>query len=193
VSQGDLIDIQLVTTGTVLTTPNIVMTAQFGNITQTGTVNAGTAGHLASYPSSGSAVGDSGIVAANVAIVGATGVLGSSYVATPESTASSSYTQLTTHDTVTFTLAATTNVLATYMAYNSPAASNPVCVTQFNVDASDIAATALFAQTIAGASTPTQNEYKTSLAAGSHTILVDYKATGVCYWYNRLLTIQAAP
>jgi len=195
VSQGDLLDIELVTTGTIVATPNILITAQFGNITQTGTVNTGVNRNLAFYPASGSAVGDSGIVAANVAIVGATGVLASSYVANSESTTSTGFTQLTTHDTVTFTLGATTNVPVTYMAYMSPTTgTGQSCVTQYNIDASDVTATALFAGLNAANSDPISNEYKVSLGSGSHTIFVEYKVTGNgCNWFNRLLSIQAAP
>src|SRR5579871_596071 len=57
VSQGDLLTVQLVTTGTIVVTPNILIAAQFGNITQTGTVNnCATAGSIAYYSSTGTAV-----------------------------------------------------------------------------------------------------------------------------------------
>lgn len=56
VSQGDLLAIQLVTTGTIVVTPNILIAAQFGNITATGTVNSGTTGQVAYYAGNGSAV-----------------------------------------------------------------------------------------------------------------------------------------
>lgn len=123
------------------------------------------------------------------------GTLGSSYVATSESTSSTTFVQLTTHDTVTFVLAATTNVIATYMAYESPTLGTPACVTQFNVDTVDATATALFATGLGtAASAPITNEYKVSLAAGSHTIFVDYKVTSNgCNFFNRLLRIEAAP
>lgn len=60
VSQGDLLTVQLVTTGTIIVTPNITMAAQFGNITATGTVNSGTTGNCAYYAASGAAVSDVG-------------------------------------------------------------------------------------------------------------------------------------
>lgn len=56
VSQGDLLAIQLVTTGTIVVTPNILIAAQFGNITATGTVNTGTINQLAYFAANGSAV-----------------------------------------------------------------------------------------------------------------------------------------
>lgn len=56
VSQGDLLTIQLVTTGTIIVTPNIGMMVQFGNITATGTVNTGTTGQVAYYAGNGAAV-----------------------------------------------------------------------------------------------------------------------------------------
>ena len=48
VAQGDLIDIQLVTTGTIVVTPNIVMAVQFGTTGSNGT--ASTRGAYASQP-----------------------------------------------------------------------------------------------------------------------------------------------
>ncbi len=56
VSQGDLLTIQLVTTGTIVVTPNILIAAQFGNITATGTVNSGTINQVAYYAAGGTAV-----------------------------------------------------------------------------------------------------------------------------------------
>jgi hypothetical protein len=55
-SQGDLLTIQLVTTGTIVVTPNILIAAQFGNITATGTVNSGTTPQMAYYAATGTAV-----------------------------------------------------------------------------------------------------------------------------------------
>lgn len=56
VSQGDLLTIQLVTTGTIVATPNILIAAQFGNITATGTVNTGITGQLGYYAGNGAAI-----------------------------------------------------------------------------------------------------------------------------------------
>jgi hypothetical protein len=125
----------------------------------------------------------------------ASGILASSYVATSEATTSTSFTGLSTADTITFSLAATTNVIVRYMAYMSPSTgSGQSCVTQLNVDTSDVTATALFAGLNGGNSDPTSNEYKTSLGSGSHTILMKYKVTSNgCNWFNRLLTAEVAP
>lgn len=65
VSQGDLLTIQLVTTGTIIVTPNILIAAQFGNITATGTVNTGTANQLAYYVGNGAAVSGTGAIPNN--------------------------------------------------------------------------------------------------------------------------------
>ena len=56
VAQGDLIDVQLVTTGTIVVMPNIVMAVQFGTTGSNGTVNAGTSGQLGYYAASGTAI-----------------------------------------------------------------------------------------------------------------------------------------
>jgi hypothetical protein len=56
VSQGDLLTVQLVTTGTIVVTPNVMFAFQFGNITATGTVNSGTVNTPACYLAAGSAV-----------------------------------------------------------------------------------------------------------------------------------------
>ncbi len=56
VSQGDLLTVQLVTTGTIIVTPNVMFAFQFGNITATGTVNSGTINQCAYYAATGSAV-----------------------------------------------------------------------------------------------------------------------------------------
>ncbi len=56
VSQGDLLTIQLVTTGTIVVTPNILIAAQMGNITATGTVNTGTTGQVGYYAAGGAAI-----------------------------------------------------------------------------------------------------------------------------------------
>ena len=65
VSQGDLLTIQLVTTGTIIVTPNITMAAQFGNITATGTVNMGTIGQFGYYAANGSAISGISLFAVN--------------------------------------------------------------------------------------------------------------------------------
>jgi hypothetical protein len=56
VAQGDLIDIQLVTTGTVVATPNLIMAAQFGTTGSNGTVNTGTIGQCGFYATTGTAI-----------------------------------------------------------------------------------------------------------------------------------------
>ncbi len=56
VSQGDLLTIQLVTTGVLAGTPNLITAAQFGTTGSNGTVNAGTTDQIPRYPANGTAV-----------------------------------------------------------------------------------------------------------------------------------------
>lgn len=60
VSQGDLLTIQIVTTGVLAGTPNLVTSVQFGTTGSNGTVNTGTAHQTAVYPSAGTAVSGAG-------------------------------------------------------------------------------------------------------------------------------------
>lgn len=124
----------------------------------------------------------------------ASGFLGSSFVSTQESTSSTTFVQLATPDTTTFTLPSTVSVVIANQAMIS-SAGTPACVTQINVDGVDVASTANFVVIpVAGNSTTSLAQYKTSLAAGSHTVLLDYKVTAsTCNWFNRLLTVGQTP
>jgi len=58
--KGDLLTIQVVTSGTIVVTPTLVMTAQFGTTGSNGTVNSGTINRPAYYAATGTAVSDPG-------------------------------------------------------------------------------------------------------------------------------------
>lgn len=63
VSQGDLLTIQLVTTGVIAGTPNLVIATQFGTTGSNGTVNTGTQFQVGEYLANGSAL--SGVTVPN--------------------------------------------------------------------------------------------------------------------------------
>lgn len=65
VSQGDLLTIQLVTTGVIAGTPNLIVSAQFGTVGSNGTVNTGVAGQVAYFAANGTAVSGENLFAAN--------------------------------------------------------------------------------------------------------------------------------
>ncbi len=56
VSQGDLLTVKLVTTGTLVVTPNLTWAMQFGSITASGTISSGTNGQLPYYNGAGTAL-----------------------------------------------------------------------------------------------------------------------------------------
>jgi hypothetical protein len=56
VAQGDLLTIQLVSTGVIAGTPNLVIATQFGTTGSNGTVNTGTINQTAFYAAAGTAV-----------------------------------------------------------------------------------------------------------------------------------------
>jgi hypothetical protein len=56
VAQGDLLTIQLVSTGVIAGTPNLVVSTQFGTTGSNGTVNTGTINQTAFYAAAGTAV-----------------------------------------------------------------------------------------------------------------------------------------
>jgi fibronectin-binding autotransporter adhesin len=76
VAQGDLLSIQLVTTGVIAGTPNLVLTTQFGTTGSNGTVNTATQFQIGEYLANGTAI--SGVTVPNspngMAFNSATGV-----------------------------------------------------------------------------------------------------------------------
>lgn len=74
VAQGDLIDVQLVTTGTIIVTPNLVMSVQFGTTGSNGTVNTGTINQLGYYAANGTAISGGGSAQVIATFTGCSGV-----------------------------------------------------------------------------------------------------------------------
>lgn len=120
-------------------------------------------------------------------------VLGVSFVDTAESTSSTSYTDLGTADSVTFTLPATTTVIVQYSC-SIFAASGLNAYNQANVDGT---LTGLLDQalTIGGGTIVTMTYgYSVSLAAGTHTIKIQHKVSAnTGQWQGRLLTVLGIP
>jgi hypothetical protein len=127
-----------------------------------------------------------------------TGVMLASFFTTnSETTTSGSPVDLSTPDTITFTLAATTNVVITYMAYSVLTNNTPAgLLNELNIDGSVTAASVF--ECDSGNSTfkfMCGLAYKVSLGAGSHTIKVQHwissGSTGT--WTNRLTQAFSSP
>jgi len=118
-------------------------------------------------------------------------------VLTSESTTSTSFTDLATVDTISFTLGATTNVMISYasvMKRDSTGSSfNAV-----NIDGSDDASASNFVMaqnntSVGSAALPQQSffQYIVSLASGAHTIKIRHKVDGgTGTWANRVTCAQ---
>ncbi len=126
------------------------------------------------------------------------GVVCSNFVVTAESTTSTIFINLATTDTCTFTLAATTMVVASYTSYvNNLNANTGDYSSIFGVDGTNVTASE-FVQAPSGASDGNASNtggYSVSLAAGSHTIIVQHKVYGSVTgkWQNRLLVASTSP
>lgn len=79
-SQGDLLTIQAVFTGTIVVTPNVIIAEQFGTSSSGGTVNAGTAGQVGYYAANGTAITGENLFATN-AQTGTYQVLAADFIA----------------------------------------------------------------------------------------------------------------
>ena len=141
------------------------------------------AGSLALGGGSGSSTG---VLLANFEVLGG------------ESTTSTSYTDLATADSVTFTLSATTTVIIDYLCQITFAASI-MGETGFNIineDGSDVTGTAVSCGGHTVNNTATSHcVYTVSLASGSHTIKVRHKTQngGSTTWQCRQLKVWSAP
>lgn len=69
VSQGDLVAVKIVSTGTIITTPMLSFLAQWGTTGSNGTVNSGTGGYLSYYPSTGTAVSETATAAGILTLI----------------------------------------------------------------------------------------------------------------------------
>jgi hypothetical protein len=125
------------------------------------------------------------------------GVLGSLFTVTDETTASASFVDLATSDSVTFTLAGPTKVVVEYSSnsYSTGAgggtAFNAVLIDGTQVDDGNQAIT------FSGTSLPLVSValWKSSaLASGSHTVKIQHKSGGATiHWRDRLLVVTAVP
>jgi hypothetical protein len=229
---GDLLTVQLVTTGTIVVTPNLIMSVQFGTTGSNGTVNTGTAGQTVYYAANGTAVSgatvsgavkagnpptqaacadlSNGALSCSVDTTNAanisSGLLGNAryygslcpgstmFVATNETTASTTFVNLATSDTCTFTLAATTSVFCQYTANEF---NNSASQAQFNSvfvdgsqadDGNQVIVTANANFPLTGAAV----WLASALGLGSHTITVRHKvAGGTGSWRDRALQCWA--
>lgn len=128
---------------------------------------------------------------------GISDLLQTSYVATAETRNSGTFAGLTTADTVTFTLGATTNVVVTFGSQCVNGTTLGENEVRFNVDGSGVAATVTKQDfTAASLELYCSASYKVSLASGAHTILMEYAtlaggSTGT--WSLRNLMAFASP
>jgi hypothetical protein len=151
-------------------------------------VKAVTTGTVVSAPSTA--------MASQFGIAAQTGVLASLFVATDESTTSTSFVNLTTPDSVTFTLTAASKVLIMYSANayftgSGTSQTNNVMIDGVQVDPGN---TALSQQGINVPQTFGTNFVSASLAIGSHTVTIQHEVSNFTgHWRNRLTTVLITP
>ncbi len=126
------------------------------------------------------------------------GVLAALFVPTQEATTSTSYTDLATLDSVTFTLTATTNVVIEYRSYESlNFAATGATENIVNIDGSDVSGTDTAESPPASPNYVGSCQYVTSLAAGAHTVKIRHRVDpgvgGSGVWLRRMLVVTAAP
>jgi hypothetical protein len=118
-------------------------------------------------------------------------VLGTNFVGTAESIASSTFGALTTADSVTFNLASATTVYIDYRAMVNQAGGDSQNQLIANFDGVDDTNSTTPESVYDGNDNNSSLVYLRSLAAGSHTIKIRYlTATGVTTWSSRLLVIR---
>lgn len=116
---------------------------------------------------------------------GGNNILGQIYVDTPESTTSTSYVDLGTADSVTFTIAATQTVIYQYSS-TVFTAGGCVAFNQANVDGTLFSGLDQANNISGGAIAPSIYALTESLAAGTHTIKIQHKTNGgSCQWQAR--------
>ena len=124
------------------------------------------------------------------------GMLASFFTANSETTSSTTPVDLTTADTITFTLSATTNVVINYTAYTSLTNVPDGLYNELNIDGSTVSASIFecdsfnsLGRFMCGLG------YKVSLGSGSHTIKVQHyvasSTTGT--WTTRLTQAFSSP
>jgi RHS repeat-associated protein len=122
-------------------------------------------------------------------------LLGASIVSADETTTSTSFTNLTTPDSVTFTLATAGPVTAFYDADEYQLCGNTTFTDVFNVDGSDVTSTASAINEGGTFNIEATHLYRSPvLSAGSHTIAVRHEMSGcTAHWVGRELLVAMAP
>jgi hypothetical protein len=131
-------------------------------------------------------------------VLAQTGVIATpSFVTADQSTTSTTYVDLATADTVTFTLAAATNVIVQYEATCYTSGASTVLFNAIFIDETQVVVNDFDTTTINASNSTSQTKgrwFAPSLAAGVHTVNVKHRvnnSTG--HWVNRLLWIIATP
>ena len=124
------------------------------------------------------------------------GMLASFFTANSETTSSTTPVDLTTADTITFTLSATTNVVINYTAYNTLTNTPDGLFNELNIDGSTVSASIFECDSFNSTGRFMCGlGYKVSLGSGSHTIKVQHyvasSTTGS--WATRLTQAFSSP
>lgn len=123
---------------------------------------------------------------------GGSSILGQSFVDTVETTTSTSYVDLATADSVTFTLSATTNVIIQYSAANYSFAGCQF-YNQANIDGTLVGGNDQANSLVIAAPNniiTMSYGWLASLAAGTHTVKIQHKVSAnTGQWQGRLLTV----
>jgi len=131
-----------------------------------------------------------------------TGVLASAFITTSEGTNSTSFVDLSTPDTVTFSCDATCNFIVQYTANAAIAAAvtltcySSVFIDTVQVDDGNQGNALLGGTTGFAYATQTVASWKaSSQASGSHTVNIKHKAQAgnTCNWNDRFLVVTLAP
>lgn len=196
VAQGDLIDIKLVTTGTVVATPNLVMAVQFGTTGSNGTVNTGTTGQIGYFAANGTAISGETLIKNNN-YYGTLCPGSTTFVATDQTTTSTAFVDLATADTCTFTLVAVTSVFCNYIANEYVTGAPAAIYDSFFVDGSQADDGNQVEANFFAASQPVGSSASwlaSGLSAASHTIKVEHKVSAQTgHWRDRSLQCWGTP
>ena len=179
----------------------VVTIARSGQNINGGTSSLTLGAGSATAPNSGTVISDgTNYFAAVEGTTNVNGVIASSFVTTSQSTTSTTFVDLGTPDTVTFTCSATCNFAVQYVTSNSDTTSNVVScyngvfIDSVQVDSGNQGATILAAGFAYGTQ-GTAAWKATSQAAGSHTVTIKHRVNNgnTCNWSERLLTILSVP
>lgn len=122
------------------------------------------------------------------------GTLCTSWVTTDENTANTGYVDLSTVDSCTFTLAATTSVAIIFQANVYIVGGSAGSFSQVFVDGTAHTETETDSDLAATTGAAVNAQFVSSLASGSHTITIKHKVNGnTGHWRKRLLVVEATP